>query len=119
MKKLLVVLFVCALLVGVFFLIQAKKAVAPQVGDTTGSASTTSAELRNVMTIEEYITANISNISPMPAVLGGKLYVTNIEAHGGAGTVSYEDGHNSYVADFKYETDDQTGVNISDFIVRK
>lgn len=70
-------------------------------------------------TIEEYIRENISNLSPEKEVLGGTFYTTNIEAHGGAGTVSYEDGHNAFVADFTYTVDESGRPSVTSFTVRK
>ena len=78
-----------------------------------------------VMSIESYITSKISELSPKPAVLGGTFQVTSIalspseEIGQGTGTVSYEDGHVAYVADFSYEIDDFTGVKIMNFITRE
>ncbi|MFA7310183.1 MAG: hypothetical protein WC050_04745, partial [Candidatus Paceibacterota bacterium] len=45
--------------------------------------------------IENFVTAMISDLSPVKEQLGGKYYVTKIEARDGAGTVSFEDGHNA------------------------
>lgn len=71
------------------------------------------------MSVQEYISQNISEISPVKEQLGGKFYVTNIEAGEGTGTVSYEDGHNAYVADFTYSTDENTGaITVNSFTVR-
>lgn len=52
--------------------------------------------------IEQYVSDNISSLSPEPEVLGGTYYVTSIAAADGKGVVSYEDGHNAYTADFTY-----------------
>lgn len=68
--------------------------------------------------VERYIAENISRLSPEPEVLGGTYYVTAIEAQNGSGTVSYEDGHNAYTADFTYtETGDGT-VSVDSFVIR-
>lgn len=67
--------------------------------------------------IEAYVTENISRLSPEPEVLGGTYYVTAIEASASAGTVSYEDGHNAYTADFTY-TQGPTGVSVDSFVIR-
>lgn len=72
------------------------------------------------MSIEEYVRANISELSPEPAVLGGAFYVTRIEAEGGTGVVEYEDGHIALVADFMYETEpEHGGITITSFTVRE
>lgn len=68
--------------------------------------------------VEEYVSRNISKLSPEKEVLGGKFYVTKIEAHGGAGTVEYEDGHNAFTADFTYTVDEKGAVHVTAFTVR-
>jgi hypothetical protein len=54
----------------------------------------------------------------MPEVLGGTFYVTAIEATDGSGTVSYEDGHNAYTADFTYSFRADGSVSVDSFTVR-
>ncbi len=71
------------------------------------------------VSIEEYVKQNISELSPEKEVLGGKFYVTEVEANAGTGTVAYEDGHVAYVADFTYSTDDNGAVKVDSFVVRK
>lgn len=71
------------------------------------------------MSIEQFVTKHISAISPEQAQLGGTFYVTHIEAHGGAGTVQYEDGHNAYTADFTYSVDAAGVPKVDTFTVRK
>ena len=71
------------------------------------------------ISLEDYFKLNISTLSPIKVTLGGKFYVTKVEAHGGAGTVYYEDGHSAYVADFTYSTDEQGIVSVETFSVRK
>ena len=74
------------------------------------------------VTIQEYITKNISSLSAeagAPEVLGGTFYVTKFEAKKGSGTISYEDGHNAYTADFTYTTDKKGLVSVKTFVVRK
>ena len=46
-----------------------------------------------LMSIESYVSQNISELSPEKAVLGGTFYVTEIQVADGKGTVEYEDGH--------------------------
>src|SRR4051812_17339374 len=72
-----------------------------------------------LMSIENYVRANIRELSPVKESLGGSFYVTEIEAHGGAGTVRYEDGHNAYIADFTYSAGETDGIVIDSFVVRK
>jgi hypothetical protein len=69
-------------------------------------------------TIQEYIKDNISKLSPKKEVLGGKFQVVKITAHGGAGTVIYEDGHNAYTADFKYAIDESGMPEVTSFSIR-
>src|SRR3989344_2008190 len=74
-----------------------------------------------VMSIESYVTQNISTLSPEKEVLGGTFYVTNIqvtprEGASGTGVVQYEDGHIALVADFSYEVNDR-GITIKSFTV--
>ncbi len=55
--------------------------------------------------IQTYVISNISNLSPLKAVPGKTLKVTDITADGAAGTVTYTDGQKSYSADFTYVID--------------
>lgn len=84
---------------------------------TTGQTSTTTSQGR-YMAIEDYVRLNISLLSPVKEQLGGTFYVTSIETHGGTGTVSYEDGHNAYTADFTYTVDDDGRPAVASFKVR-
>ncbi len=74
-----------------------------QNATTTNGNNTTSSP--NDLVIQNYVKNNISTLAPKPATMGGTFYVTNITAQGGVGTVSYEDGHSAYVADFTYNID--------------
>jgi hypothetical protein len=69
--------------------------------------------------VEKYVTDNISKLSPVHEQVGGTFYVTSIHAEAGAGTVSYEDGHNAYTADFTYSSDAQNTVRVDSFVVRE
>jgi hypothetical protein len=77
-----------------------------------------SAPAGRVMSIESYVTQNISSLSPEKEVLGGTFYVTDIQAADGAGSVEYEDGHNAYTADFTYTMSDTDGISITSFTLR-
>lgn len=70
------------------------------------------------MAIEDYVSQNISTLSPEKEVLGGQFYVTAIEAEDGKGTVSYEDGHVAFTADFTYTTDIEKGHTITSFSIK-
>lgn len=72
-----------------------------------------------LMSIESYVSQNISELSPEKAVLGGTFYVTEIQVADGKGTVEYEDGHIALVADFTYTASDRQGINITSFTVRR
>ncbi|MEK7156485.1 MAG: hypothetical protein AAB790_01610 [Patescibacteria group bacterium] len=67
---------------------------------------------------ESYVSQHISELSPAKEVLGGKFYVTGIEATDGKGTVRYEDGHNAFIADFAYTASDVRGIEITSFTIR-
>jgi hypothetical protein len=69
--------------------------------------------------ITAYVTAHISELSPMHEQVGGTFYVTSIHVEAGTGTVSYEDGHNAYTADFTYSSDAQNTVRVDSFVVRE
>ncbi len=68
--------------------------------------------------IESYIGTHISELSPVQEVLGGKFFVTDIYVANGEGTVTYEDGHMQYTADFRYTENEDTGYTITKFTVR-
>lgn len=101
---------------GLYYLYLTPSAL-PPVSDTASSTSTTIATTSP--SVEDYVRQNISALSPEKAVLGGNFYVTNIEAHGGAGTVNYEDGHVAFIADFTYTIDPNGKVTIISFTPRK
>lgn len=71
-----------------------------------------------LMSVESYVSQNISELSPEKEVLGGKFYVTDIQVADGKGVVSYEDGHVAFTADFTYTSNDRTGHTITSFVVR-
>jgi hypothetical protein len=106
MNRILIILLVALAAIGGYIYF-APHVEAP--GDVT--------ENRRVMNVESYVRQNISALSPGKEVLGGTFYVTEISSADGHGTVSYEDGHNAYTADFTYFAD-QYGVSISSFEVR-
>lgn len=70
------------------------------------------------VSVETYVKQHISELSPLKEVLGGKYYVTEIQASGGIGAVSYEDGHVAHVADFTYAIHSDVGITIDSFSVR-
>ena len=70
------------------------------------------------MLVDDYIKLNISTLSPIKETVGGKFYVTKIEATNGVGVVNYEDGHNAYTADFTYSTKENGAISIMSWSVR-
>jgi hypothetical protein len=68
--------------------------------------------------VSEYVSEHISQLSPIKEQLGGTYYVTHIEVTSGKGVTSYEDGHNAYVADFKYTLDEKGIPSITSFVIR-
>jgi hypothetical protein len=123
MKKTLIpiAILVVLLALGGWFYLKARQTSPIQVFDSQKAIEQEQANDRKVP-IETYVTRNISGLSAeagFPAVLGGTFQVTKIEAHGGAGTVSYEDGHNAYTADFTYKTDAKGLVSVTAFTVKK
>lgn len=117
MKTLLSLLAVVLVIGGLFFFIRQR------VDTDTVATSNNLGELATTTnatgTIEDYIRKNISSLSPEKEVLRGTFYVTTIEAHGSSGTVSYEDGHVAYTADFTYTIDPNGKVTITSFKTRK
>lgn len=110
MKKIVITLLVIALLVGTGLFVMNKK-------DNVSSVDQPSTQNR-MMSIDNYVKIYISELSPMPEVLGGTFYVTLIETNNGRGVVSYEDGHNAYTADFTY-TEKEGSVLVTSFVVRE
>lgn len=68
-------------------------------------------------TIESYIRTHIGELSPVPESVGGTFYVTAITAQDGVGSVSYEDGHNAYTAEFTYGVDALGAPTVTSFVV--
>lgn len=68
--------------------------------------------------VQDYLSMHIGQLSPQPAVLGGSFHITNMAVKKGGGTVSYEDGHVAYTADFMYRLSPESGVEITSFTIR-
>ena len=85
----------------------------------SGSSSVTenSQPTGKLMSIESYVSQNISTLSPITATMGGTFYVTGVKAEGGYGTVNYEDGHNAYMADFTFTATDRDGIMVTSFVI--
>lgn len=101
MKKVLSIVIILVIILGIFYFITGKEAVAPVV--------TNSLEQANV---ENYLRENIVKLSPIPAVLGGTWYVISdtIDFEKNSGTVVYEDGHIQETRSFSYTLDEKGEV---------
>lgn len=81
-------------------------------------SGTQQSEPTRYMDIESYVKSDISSLSPTKESLGGTFYVTSIMIRGNQGTVSYEDGHNAYTADFSFEIDKKGKPAVTGFKIR-
>jgi hypothetical protein len=118
MKTFITLLIAIAILGGLVFFIRQRVNTNVDSESVLQEATTTN-ETTATATIEDYVRSNISSLSPDKEVLGGTFYITDIEAHGGTGTVSYEDGHVNYTADFTYTIDQNGKVTITSFKTRE
>jgi hypothetical protein len=95
----------------------------PQIEVFDGQAAVRQMEANDrSVGIEEYMKRNISGISAeagYPEEVGGTFHITKFSAANGKGEASYEDGHNSYTADFAYTTDKKGIVTVTSFTVKK
>ncbi|MFZ2555287.1 MAG: hypothetical protein WAZ27_04765 [Minisyncoccia bacterium] len=115
-KIALPVLVIIAVAIGVYF------AYAPQNPQLpVAQQETPSAPQGKLMSVESYVTQNISALSPEKETFGGTFFVTEIEVEPdeNKGHVKYEDGHNAYEADFTYTSNDRTGHVITSFVIRQ
>ena len=71
------------------------------------------------MDLPTYLGVHIAELSPVQETLGGKFYVTDVEARDNKGTVMYSDGHNQYTAVFSYKEDPKTGFTITAFKLKE
>lgn len=83
-----------------------------------GPATTITPSTMDHLSIEDYVKANISQLSPIGEEVGGKFYVTAIEAENGKGVVNYEDGHNGHIADFTYTISEEGAPTVTSFRTR-
>lgn len=105
MKAILVIFIILILGFSGYYFISFKEEKIPVQDNQTDSS----------VSAMSYVYKNISKLSPEKEVLGGTFYVTNITADSGVGTVSYEDGHNAFTADFSYVFSDTGEVKITRF----
>jgi hypothetical protein len=111
MKKIIIALIGIVVIVGIIYSLTFREEVVQGVDQSSTQ--------NRVMSVENYVTLYISELSPVPEELGGRFYVTYITAGGGKGTVHYEDGHNAYIADFTYSIEDNEAIKMESFAVRK
>jgi hypothetical protein len=116
MRNFLITLAVLVLIAGLGLVVWTTWNREPQV--LTNNEVTASSTPDHSDIVRQYIESHISTLSPQKEVLGGTFYVTNVVTGPKTGVVSYEDGHNAYVADFNYTVDDAKGVHVTGFIVR-
>ncbi len=111
MKKILIIAVGLVVLVGIIYTVGKRE-------DPIGEIDQSTTQNR-VMSIENYVTLYISELSPVPEELGGRFYVTDIRVNNGKGVVNYEDGHNAYVADFSYSYEDNEAIKMESFKIRE
>jgi hypothetical protein len=111
MKKILIALLALVILIGITYAVGKRE-------DPIGEIDQSTTQNR-VMSIENYVTLYISELSPVSEELGGRFYVTSISADKGNGVVEYEDGHNAYVADFSYSYEDNEAIKMESFKIRE
>jgi hypothetical protein len=107
-------IIILLLLGGIWYIADNRSSSTP-IYEDKNPTSTSTVSTTTSLSVEDLVSKNISKLSVTKEQLGGTFYVTSIEAHGGAGTVKYEDGHNSYVADFTYATDANGTISITSF----
>lgn len=83
-----------------------------------GSEKPATEVLERDLAAENHVRIHLADLAPEKEVLGGTFYVTEIYATGGTGSVSYEDGHNAYTADFRYRSD-SSNITITSFVIRE
>jgi hypothetical protein len=89
----------------------------PASNDGTSTSSISVADEQRIA--EAYIRANIATLSPEPAVMGGTLQVTDIAwtEHKRA-VITYEDGHNQFIADANVNVNGGEKVVVTSFKIR-
>jgi hypothetical protein len=120
MTRFILALIIVIALVTIGYFTYGSGAAAPAPTPTDTPSKNTGASQGKLMSVEAYVTQNISALSPIKEDLGGTFYVTEITVDPGMrkGVVKYEDGHNAYVAEFTYTSSDRTGHTITSFVIR-
>jgi hypothetical protein len=101
-KSSVLTLIVVIIVIGAGFLIFKSPALAP----------TPNVVVDIKQNVENYLRENISEISPVKAVLGGTWYVVSdtVDLEKNSGTVEYEDGQISETKNFTYTTNEKGEV---------
>lgn len=77
-------------------------------------------KFENKLILSEYLMNNISVISPIKEVLGGKFFITNLDCrNSNLCEVEYEDGHILLKASFNYSIGVEKIVMIENFKIIK
>lgn len=101
---------------GIFEFPEPKKANIVAFDIIADSSKLPSEEKQKV--VEAYIKENISTLSPEKEVLGGKFIVTSIAFGENENVrVSYEDGHNAYIAMVHFSLEENNQVKILDWTI--
>lgn len=118
MARFIILLFIIIVAVAGGYFAYGNRATSESTVDDTRQ-QTSDAPRGKLMSVENYVTQNISALSPVAATMGGTFYVTNISVDPEArkGVVEYEDGHMNYTAHFTYTANDQTGYIITSFVM--
>lgn len=111
---------IIAVAIGGYFAYSPKNPETAPVPQPQEQTPISNAPQGKLMSVEAYVTQNISALSPIKETMGGTFYVTEIEVEPeeNKGKVKYEDGHNAYEAEFTYTSNDRTGHTITSFVVR-
>jgi len=109
-KKILTIAILLVVILGFFYFLKKKEAIAPVVVPPV--VTDMNLDLVERASVESYLKENISELSPVKAVLGGTWYVVSstINLEKNSGTVTYEDGHIQEKKNFSYTTNEKGEV---------
>ena len=107
MKVLKYILLVLILLIGIFLWVRVEEKKLTEIPKVEEKVILTERE-----NVENYLSDNISTLSPVKAVLGGTWYVlaSTIDLEKKSGTVTYEDGHIQEKKNFTYTVNEKGEV---------
>jgi|GEM_PF-3934956 len=78
-----------------------------------------STDAEKISVLKKYLEENISNLSPVKEVVGGKFYITEVNSLSATSAfIGYEDGHISYNAEISYSIGDDGIVKVDKFLVK-